>query len=147
MKKMIVAALLSAALCPAFELDSSTVIGRSYQDFMSSKKEKSGWWYTGTVLAGMGATTLVAASHFDGIAALHRNQAARYLEAGVNRQGYYDERSQMYTWKDRRNVAWQVGLGLGGLGLGIMALDLWHERSSRVAVMPVLGGVVVAGTF
>lgn len=138
---------MGAALAPAFELDSSTVLGRSYQDFMSSKKEKSGWWYTGTVLAGTGALSLVTASHFDGIAALHRNQAARYLEEGVNRNGYYDERSQMMTWKDRRNVAWQVGLGLGTVGLGIMALDLWHERSSKVSVAPTLGGFTVAGSF
>lgn len=146
-KKMILAALMCAVLSPAFELDSNTLVGRSYQDFMSAKQEKSGWWYTGTVIAGWGAVSLVAASHFDGIAALHRNQAARYFEAGNNKPGYLSEREQMLNWKDRRDIAWQVGLGLGLVGGTIMGIDLFANRNQTLTLTPVPNGLVLAGQF
>lgn len=106
------------------------------QEMLQVKKSKSAWWYTGTVLAGTGALSLVAGSHFDGVAALHRNQAARLLHQSASAEEFYAERQNMQKWLDRRNLAWQIGLGLGALGGSLMLIDLWHQKHVQVQVQP-----------
>lgn len=129
MKKFASLLVLAVSMGTAAE----TVVNPMAQ-MIQTKKEGRPLWYSGVVLVGTGALSLVAGSHFDGIAALHRNQAARYLRAGNQAEGFYQERVQMQTWLDRRNLAWQVGLGLASLGGTLMLVDLGRQYSMSFKV-------------
>ena len=133
--------------------DSSSFINKAYNDFIDTKKANkvSAYWYIGSVLGGAGAASLVAASHFDGLAATHRNKAAiireDILQSRSQEYGAYDaERAEMITWKDRRDFTWKLGLGLGIVGGSFMAYDLFVARD-QLAVQVTPNSIQLATRF
>ena len=133
--------------------DSSSFINKAYNDFIDTKKANkvSAYWYIGSVLGGAGAASLVAASHFDGLAASHRNKAAiireEDLKSGTNIHTTYDsERAEMNKWKDNRDFAWKLGLGLGLVGGSFMAYDLFVARD-QLAVQVTPNSIQLATRF
>jgi hypothetical protein len=138
-------------------MDSNSFVNKAVEDFMSTKKQRkvSGYWYVGSVLGGAGAVSLVAGSHFDGIAATHRNKAAiarDYIAKNSNQANteeraiYASERNQMQTWDDRKTIAWQLGLGLGVVGACFMAYDVFVARDKLTLEMKP-NGFTVASRF
>jgi MFS family permease len=137
---------LGVGMALAEEASDSSLAQRALNDFLSEKQTRSSGWYFGTVTAGFGAGALVLGSHFDGIAATHRNKAALAWEAGDQAAAYKTSRNEMVKWKDRRDVAWIAGVALGAVGGGLMAYDFFIDRR-RTSVTVVPNGVQVTRSF
>lgn len=122
-------------------------VNESYEEFLRGKKKQSYLWYSGTVIGGVGVLSLIVGSHFDGKAAEKRNPAAILHEGGEeeNRDRYEKIHSEMNDLRDQRDVFWQVGLGLGVLGAGLMIMDF--AISEDVTVAPKMDGVQLAVRF
>lgn len=122
-------------------------VNESYEEFLRGKKKQSYLWYSGTVIGGVGVLSLIVGSHFDGKAAVKRNEAAILWEGAEeeNRELYEKTHGEMNDLRDQRDVFWQVGLGLGVLGAGLMIVDF--AISDDVTIAPKMDGVELAVRF
>lgn len=126
-------ALATSPALAANALDSGLTVqervSAAYADFKEGKQEQTFFWYSGTVLAGSGALSLVLGSHFDGLAAKARNRAAYNYENQIDPVLYRQDRQLMQDRKDSRDLLFTIGLSLGVVGGSMMAYDWFFNQN------------------
>jgi hypothetical protein len=143
---IVVLLILSGGLW-AQKVEEQGFVGESYDEFIRGKKKQSYMWYSGAVIGGFGVLSLVIGSHFDGLAAVKRNEASALIESNDDSKKtlYVETYGDMEDLRDKRDIFWQVGLIGGAIGGGLMILDF--ALSQDVSIAPKVDGVQVAVRF
>ena len=142
---ILVAFLVSFVWSQKVEPDNDGFMAGSYGEFMDGKSSQGHLWYTGVGFTTFGSLSLIIASHYDGLAAIDRNEAAVLFQSGESGDAYMSAYSRTKDLEDKRNVYWKVGLAMGMVGAGIIAYELFIKED--VIVQAKLDGVQVKVGF